>query len=543
MREYNKPISIDRLRQYRKYSPLLVVIPLCLSAYTFLWNPIEFPNIHADEGTYMLRALTFLKDKTLLPQGAPFYDHPFFGQVFLASVMALFGYPDSLNPSADGDVSSIQSLFLFPRILMGLLAVVDTLLVYKITERRYGKTVALIAAVLFAVMPITWILRRILLDNLLLPFLLSSILCTTYMKSENREHKKNRRTLDKKCFGMVILSGAFLGLAIFTKMPAFTFIPLVSFLVFANGNRNWKILGLWFIPVILIPAVWPMSAYSVGQFDNWFDGIVHQATERASKPLIDSLMTFFQVDPILLVIGISGIIFACLRKDLYILLSIVPYLIFLQLVEFVSVYHLVLLLPPICIASSELIHQSSVKLRNKKLSIVPYAVVSAIFIFGLLMSTLLINTTFNSSYFKTYAAFVKQLPEAIGNGNNTGSGEETLPIVVGRYWTKSFLWAAQYAFDKEFTLIREDSRLLNEINQKNINSTSPPIILIVDNNMKRNMQTDTVDEKYDILRSLRDVTHTTQQIEENRLPHDRSKYPYSGLYDNRRLGNIELRSN
>jgi len=174
---------------------------------------------------------------------------------------------------------------------------------------------------------------------------------------------------------------------------------------------------------------------------------------------------------------------------------------------------------------------------------VPYAVISAIFIFGLLMSTLLINTTFNSSYFETYAAFVKQLPEATGNRNNTGSGEETLPIVVGRYWTKSFLWATQYAFDKEFTLIREDSRLLNEINQKNINSTSPPIILIVDNNMKRNMQTDTVDEKYDILRSLRDITHTTQQIEENKLPHDRSKYPYSGLYDNRRLGNIELRSN
>jgi len=543
LREYNKSISIDRLRKYRKYSPLLVVIPLCLSAYTHLWNPIEFPNIHADEGTYMLRALTFLKDNTLLPQGAPFYDHPFFGQVFLASVMALFGYPDSVNPSADGDVSSIQKLFLFPRILMGLLAVVDTLLVYKITERRYSRTVALIAATLFAVMPITWILRRILLDNLLLPLLLSSILCTTYMKSENREHRKNGRTLDKKCFGMIILSGIFLGLAIFTKTPAFTFIPLVSFLVFTNGTRSWKILGLWFIPVILIPALWPMSAYSVGQFDNWFDGIIHQATERASKPLIDSLMTFFQVDPILLVIGISGIIFACFRKDLFILLSVGPYLIFLQLVEFVSVYHLALLLPPICIASSVLINQLSIKLKNRKLSVVPYATISAVFIFGLVMSSLLINTTFNSSYFRTYAAFVKQLPEATINGNNTSSGKEILPIVVGRFWTKSFLWATQYAFDKKFMLIREDSSLLNELNQKKGNSTSPPIILIVDNNMKRNMQTNTVDGKYDILRSLRDITHATKMIEEKRFPHDRTKYPYSALYDNRRLGNIELRSN
>lgn len=543
MRKYNISISIEGLRKYRRYSSLLIVIPLFLSAYTHLWNPIQFPNTHADEGTYLLRALTFLKDKTLLPQGAPFYDHPFFGQIFLASVMALFGYPDSLSPSPDGDVSSIQRLFLFPRILMGLLAVVDTLLVYKITERRYTKTVALIAAILFAVMPITWILRRILLDNLLLPFLLSSILCTTYIKGENREYTKNGRILDKKCFGMVTLSGIFLGLAIFTKMPAFTFIPLVSFLVFTTSTRNWKILGLWFIPVILIPAIWPMSAYSVGQFNNWFDGIIRQATERASKLLIDSLTTFFQIDPILLVIGISGIIFACTRKDLFILLSVLPYLIFLQLIEFVSVYHLVLLLPSICIVSSVLIYQLSIKLKNKRLSVVPFAIISAVFIFGLLMSSLLINTTFNSSYFETYAAFVNQLPEATVNGNNAGSVEETLPIVVGRFWAKSFLWVPQYVFEKKFMLIREDSSLLNEIDQKNSNSTSPPIILIVDNNMKRNLRTNTVDEKYDILRSLRDITHTTQIIEEERIPYDRSKYPYSALYDNRRLGNIELRSN
>jgi 4-amino-4-deoxy-L-arabinose transferase-like glycosyltransferase len=59
---------------------------------------------------------------------------------------------------------------------MGLLAIVDTYLVYKIAEYRYNKTVAFIAAILFAVMPITWILRKILLDPILLPFLLLSIL-------------------------------------------------------------------------------------------------------------------------------------------------------------------------------------------------------------------------------------------------------------------------------------------------------------------------------------------------------------------------------
>ena len=59
---------------------------------------------------------------------------------------------------------------------MGILAVLDTYLLYKITEVRYNRKVAFITAVLFAVMPMTWILRRMYLDTLLMPFLLSSIL-------------------------------------------------------------------------------------------------------------------------------------------------------------------------------------------------------------------------------------------------------------------------------------------------------------------------------------------------------------------------------
>lgn len=34
-------------------------------------------------------------------------------------------------------------------------------------------------------------------------------------------------------------------------------IPLVGFLVYTNNKRDLKIVGLWFIPVILIPLAWP----------------------------------------------------------------------------------------------------------------------------------------------------------------------------------------------------------------------------------------------------------------------------------------------
>ena len=64
------------------------------------------------------------------PQESFLYDHPYFAQLFLAGVLGIVGYPDSLHASANGDVlHSIELFWLVPRVLMGLLAVVDTFLV------------------------------------------------------------------------------------------------------------------------------------------------------------------------------------------------------------------------------------------------------------------------------------------------------------------------------------------------------------------------------------------------------------------------------
>ena len=75
---------------------------------------------------------------------------------------------------------SVGVLYTIPRILMGILAVVDTFLIYKITERRYSRNVAFIAAMLFAVTPLGWLFRRMYLDPIQLPFLLTSILFALY---------------------------------------------------------------------------------------------------------------------------------------------------------------------------------------------------------------------------------------------------------------------------------------------------------------------------------------------------------------------------
>jgi hypothetical protein len=109
--------------------------------FTHLWNPIGFPYFHGDEGHYMRRAIHTLEGlgpqeqrNTTWTFEQP-YDHPYFGQLFLAGALGAIGYPDSLNPRI-GDIYSIEMLHLAPRLLMGALAVVDTFLIYKIAERR-----------------------------------------------------------------------------------------------------------------------------------------------------------------------------------------------------------------------------------------------------------------------------------------------------------------------------------------------------------------------------------------------------------------------
>lgn len=116
------------------------------------------------------------------PQEGKFYDHPYFGQLFLVGILWLTGYPDSMHASAEDDVlKSVEQLWFIPKIFIGILGIIDTFLIYKISERRYSTKVGFIASILFAIMSIS-LLRIIFLESLQLPLLLSSIFFCTYCK-------------------------------------------------------------------------------------------------------------------------------------------------------------------------------------------------------------------------------------------------------------------------------------------------------------------------------------------------------------------------
>src|SRR5262245_39155691 len=87
----------------------LLLIALTLSIFTSLWNPLGYPELLYDEGTYVGRAINVLNNNS--PQESTFYNHPYFGQFFLAGLLWTTGYPNSLHPSAQGDVvDSVKEL-------------------------------------------------------------------------------------------------------------------------------------------------------------------------------------------------------------------------------------------------------------------------------------------------------------------------------------------------------------------------------------------------------------------------------------------------
>jgi hypothetical protein len=425
------------------YPVLFLIIPLILSAFTHFWNPLGFPRLYFDEGIYMRRAMHVLTGQG--PQEeVTFYDHPYFGQLFLAGVLGSISYPHSLVPPNTGSNMQhfIEMLYFVPRIMMGILAVIDTFLIYKISEYYYSRKISFISSTLFAVMPSTWFIRWILLDSIQITLILSSILFAVYTRNSKAKNKKSRPKLP-----LILLSGIFLGLAIFTKIPAFTMIPLVGFLVYVkNRNMDSKhLLGLWLIPVILIPLVWPVYSMSFGRFNFWVAGILWQV-HRESQPLLASIDSFFRNDPILVTLGIAGLAFAIIKKDFLLLLWSIPFIIFLFLIGYVSSYHLIPLLPVLCIASAVLIGDIINKLskRNVLRTLLIYAIASSVGIFGLISTIILITTNANSSYFKS-AAFVAQYLQNINHGSAHYNFNKVTVIA-----DPFFLWIPQYIFQLDF---------------------------------------------------------------------------------------------
>jgi 4-amino-4-deoxy-L-arabinose transferase-like glycosyltransferase len=452
----------ERKTEMRKLFSLLILIPLSLSAIVHLWNPIGTPEIHADEGHYYRRAINTIlggppeEVKVLGPN--PSYDNPFFGQIFLASMLSLADYPNSLNPDDKINANSVGALFLMPRMAMGILAVIDTFLLFKIAERRYNIYVAITASMLFAVMPFSLEIRRVFLESIQLPFILLSVLFALYyIKPAASINTVTYKRLNVEKTITIFISGIFLGLAIFTKIPAFIMIPLISILIYSNNKSiGLKALGLWIIPVILIPSIWPLYAILSGDFDKWIGGLFFQ-TNREGVGIL-SINSLFSVDPVLLVLGLSGAIFAlAIKRDYFCMAWIIPFLIFFSVVGLVRLHNYIPLFPAFCLGGGILMTEIYKAFKKYKTSmqrlLIPSFIFGAIVVFGFASAISQLTQDLNSTYFALYSFILGKLP--IHNAGDNKANDINKVTVIGSNWVlSSFSWIPNYVYYNDHDFVR-----------------------------------------------------------------------------------------
>jgi hypothetical protein len=500
------------------------------------------------------------------------YDHPYFGQLFLAGILALTGYPSSVHPSPSGDEPTIERLWLVPRLIMGTLAVVDTFLIYKIAQRIQDRNVALIASILFAGMPVTWFMRRIQLESILLPFLLSSILFAVYYRYAEADSKnvyKTKRYNRRKSILLILLSGTFMGTAIFTKIPAFNMIPLVVLLIYAadrNSNKyaeknnskqtishfikRLKPLGLWLIPVILIPLIWPTYIVLTGQFDDWIHGITGWSKAVGTREMITSIKQIFSVDPVMTIIALASLVFAAIKRHFFILIGVTPFLIYFGLVGFVKYYYWDLLFPLFCIASAILIVDISKKVSGNNIvmqTMLPFVVISAIGTFGLLSTTMLITINVNSASFNINSLVVQSLQYLRNSDNTHYSNYNNTPTIVGTDYAGGFSWIPKYILDIDHQFVKFSKPYLNKP------VTSNKVLLVLDKDSIRSISDNNKGNEHDDLYLVYDSKNMGTFISKNMgtfmegnfSSQNTNEYPYTSIEESRELtpkAKIEVRT-
>jgi hypothetical protein len=557
---------------------ILFVIPLVLSAFTHLWNPVGFPAIHSDEGRYLTKAVNIIRGISPIDPGN--YYHPFFGQIILAGTLGLVDYPDLAGPIENGKVQPIENLWLAPRILMGVFAIVDTFIIYKIAEIRYNRNIAFIASLLFAVMPLTWMTRRIYLDSILVPFLLLSVLfALMYANTKPKSKEKNR---DKTSKILVLLSGIFLGLAIFTKIPAFTMIPLVAGILTYSNHRALGSLAIWLTPVLLIPAIYPGYAILQGEYDEWRRDISYQ-TDRIRVNVFQSIETLFIFDPVLTVLGIAGIIFAAFKRDVLPFLWTVPFGFFLYWNGYSSDHFWIVVLPAFCIAAAvfivDIAKMTAQKIKVTQVPITAYSdkifnkiklsyylrsdlfplVVSAvpvslIVIFGMVSTVILTTTTsLNSHYFEAVAVINTNLPNK-SNSDATNNNDNKV-TVIGFPQTLIYFWIPKYILDKNADFLEaetfNDNRDMDYLESRNFETERA--LLIIDDRFKRFLESDRFKKliEWNVDKMLYDSSNLLAKFEDTAEMYDRNNYPYTNLNDYRAeeiqdwnsLRSVEIRKN
>jgi hypothetical protein len=148
---------------------------------------------------------------------------------------------------------------------------------------------------------------------------------------------------------------------------------------------------------------------------------------------------------------------------------------------------------------------------------------------------LLVVTNLNVSYFELYAFLTQHLVGSDGNADNDK------PTLVGRYWTKAYLWITLRVFEGDYDFIRDDSEKITQLSSA---KSSSPIVFVMDSKITSIVSEERADSPTtEAMKLLYDDTYKVGEFKDDTPRYDRDTYPYTSMILNRGLGKIEVRSN
>jgi hypothetical protein len=310
--------------------------------------------------------------------------------------------------------------------------------------------------------------------------------------------------------------------------------------------------------------LWPLYSVLNGDFETWWEGVVWQ-TGREGRGMLRSIIPILESDPVLLLLGFIGIVYATSRKDLFPIIWLAPFILFHYLIPFIQHFHWVPLVPLLCISGAYLIvrlldyvgqrvfsknNQNEDRVRPALLHMkyyfthssqyAPLAVIVSIFaVFGFSSSIVLINTDVNSTLFEVNGHIVKLLLQ-VKDTNLTNP--DAKPLVMGSGWTQVFTWIPEYIYD-----ISHNFRTFTTKNVELARQSSQVILLIDSRDNERYAVMEDLSakdlESFEFYNDTRAVYDTNDESDVNR--NDVEQYPYGSLRENHAIRNgdwIEIRT-
>jgi hypothetical protein len=214
----------------------------------------------------------------------------------------------------------------------------------------------------------------------------------------------------------------------------------------ARYKKDLRLIIVWLVPMVAISTIWPAYAAISGDFGEWADGVFWQGTQRQSqgKSLLDTLGGFWSLDPIMFILGFAGVALCTVRRDLLPLLWIGPYFILLYLVGWVTHFHLILVIPALCIAMASLIDYLSHLARPKRAVLVSSVAISAVAIFGLVITIMIITTDVSSAQLEAIAFVAHDITNKTDLLQHVN---REVTIAAG----PAYSWVFKYVFDNPDT--------------------------------------------------------------------------------------------